>query len=65
MALRELTASTHSPLPAAAAPTAPQITAATSHFNVFERGQFCRQPVSYSRRDFYKISLVTGTGRLS
>lgn len=42
----------------------PQLTAAVNHFNVFERGQFCRQPVSYSRRDFYKIALVTGTGRL-
>jgi AraC-like DNA-binding protein len=54
------------PLPPATPPVVPpQLTAATSRFNVFERGQFCRQPVSYSRRDFYKISLVTGTGRLN
>ncbi|MCI1189144.1 helix-turn-helix domain-containing protein [Hymenobacter sp. DH14] len=54
-------AAAHSPHPA---PAPPQLTAASSRFNVFERGQFCRQPVSYSRRDFYKIALVTGTGRL-
>ena len=50
------------PRPGAAAP---RLTAATNAFNVFERGEFCQQPVSYSRRDFYKIMLVTGTGRLN
>jgi AraC-like DNA-binding protein len=54
-----------SSLPPRLAGSPPPLTAATSRFNVFDRGQFCRQPVGYSRRDFYKISLVTGTGRLS
>jgi AraC-like DNA-binding protein len=65
MALRDSIASAQSPLLATTTAATPQLTAATSRFNVFDRGQFCRQPVSYSRRDFYKISLVTGTGRLS
>jgi len=34
------------------------------HFNVFSR-VFCNKYTSYSRRDFYKISLIIGKGRLS
>lgn len=33
-------------------------------FNVFERREFARKTVPYNRRDFYKISLTLGTGRL-
>ncbi|CAN5759059.1 response regulator transcription factor [soil metagenome] len=31
---------------------------AFGQFNVFETGAFCNKPMSYSRRDFYKISLI-------
>jgi len=34
------------------------------HFNVFERGAFCRKLTQIHRRDFYKIALVIGTGIL-
>ncbi len=34
------------------------------HFNVFQRGEACRRTASYIRRDFYKIGLVVGSGRL-
>ena len=34
------------------------------HFNVFSR-EFCNRYTSYSRRDFYKISLLLGKGKLS
>lgn len=34
------------------------------HFNVFGRGNTCKGPVVYSRRDFYKISFIIGTGVL-
>lgn len=34
------------------------------HFNVFSRKQFCNRPVAYSRRDFYKITLLIGTGKI-
>ena len=37
--------------------------AGAGHFNVFARNS-CHQTNSYSRRDFYKISLILGTGRL-
>lgn len=33
------------------------------HFNVFSR-VFCNKYTSYSSRDFYKISLIIGTGKL-
>lgn len=33
------------------------------HFNVFER-KYCSNNSGYSRRDFYKVSLVIGEGRL-
>jgi len=33
------------------------------HFNVFTRNG-CLRPSPYNRRDFYKISLIIGTGRL-
>ncbi|MCE7039400.1 AraC family transcriptional regulator [Dyadobacter sp. CY312] len=33
------------------------------HFNVFSR-EFCNRYTSYSRRDFYKISLLLGKGKL-
>lgn len=36
----------------------------TGHFNVFERGQFCKKLTHIHRSDFYKISLVVGTGTL-
>ena len=34
------------------------------HFNVYPRADCCNKPVPYNRRDFYKISLVIGTGNL-
>ena len=34
------------------------------HFNVFKRGQFCKHQTQIHRSDFYKISLVIGTGIL-
>ena len=34
------------------------------HFNVFYREMFCGKPVSYSRRDFYKITLLIGNGKM-
>jgi AraC family transcriptional regulator, transcriptional activator of pobA len=36
----------------------------TGHFNVFERGQICKHLTQIHRSDFYKISLVIGTGIL-
>ena len=33
------------------------------HFNVFSR-EFCSRYTSYSRRDYYKISLIIGKGKL-
>jgi AraC family transcriptional activator of pobA len=38
-------------------------TGARSHFNVFPR-KFCNRYTSYSRRDFYKVSLLLGRGKL-
>jgi AraC family transcriptional activator of pobA len=35
----------------------------TGHFNVFKRDA-CSRMTPYSRRDFYKISLIIGTGKL-
>lgn len=37
--------------------------AGSGHFNVFPRSQGCRK-TPYGRRDFYKVSLIVGTGRL-
>jgi len=34
------------------------------HFNVFLRGMHCKSYTQFHRNDFYKISLVIGTGRL-
>ncbi len=34
------------------------------HFNVFERGALCKKPTQIHRSDFYKISLIIGTGIL-
>lgn len=34
-------------------------------FNVFASDGYCTEPMSYSRRDFYKISLLLGTSILS
>lgn len=34
----------------------------TGHFNVFQRGLFCKAATQIHRNDFYKISLVIGTG---
>ena len=36
---------------------------AQGHFNVFSR-EFCSRYTSYSRRDYYKISLIIGKGKL-
>lgn len=36
----------------------------TDQFTVFERKEFARKTIPYNRRDFYKISLTLGTGRL-
>ncbi len=35
----------------------------TPHINVFERAS-CKGGHPYSRRDYYKVTLITGTGRL-
>lgn len=32
------------------------------HFNVYNRGKFCIGSTPYQRKDFYKISLIIGTG---
>jgi AraC family transcriptional activator of pobA len=37
--------------------------AGAGHFNVFERNS-CYKKTPYSRRDFYKVSFIIGTGRL-
>lgn len=37
--------------------------AGIGHFNVFERNS-CYKKTPYSRRDFYKVSFIIGTGRL-
>jgi len=34
------------------------------HFNVFQRGAFCKVMTQIHRNDFYKIALVIGTGTL-
>ncbi|SNC65218.1 Helix-turn-helix domain-containing protein [Hymenobacter gelipurpurascens] len=47
-----------------AADPAQHVTTATGHFNVYNREHFCNRRMSYNRRDFYKIALMTGTGRL-
>ena len=36
----------------------------TNQFTVFERKAFARKTMPYNRRDFYKISLALGTGKL-
>jgi AraC family transcriptional activator of pobA len=36
----------------------------SGHFNVFRRGQVCKHPTQIHRSDFYKISLVIGSGIL-
>ena len=38
---------------------------ATGQFNVFAREQFRAHPLTYGRRDYYKIALITGTSRHS
>ncbi len=35
------------------------------HFNVYERGNFCTGSTPYQRKDFYKISLIIGTGTIN
>jgi AraC-like DNA-binding protein len=40
------------------------ISAELGHFNVFPRGIFCKQLSPFSRRDYFKISLIDGTARL-
>ncbi|GAB3867062.1 response regulator transcription factor [Hymenobacter segetis] len=39
--------------------------ATTGRFNVYDRALFCNREMSYSRRDFFKISLMTGAGRIN
>ena len=34
------------------------------HFNIFPRGMFCKQLTHFCRRDYFKISLIKGTGRI-
>jgi len=34
------------------------------HFNAYTRAEYCNKPMPYNRRDFYKISLIIGTGNL-
>lgn len=34
-------------------------------FNVFENGDYCKEPLVYNRRDFYKVALLLGKCRLS
>jgi AraC family transcriptional activator of pobA len=38
---------------------------ASGRFNVYAREQFCNKTLTYGRRDFYKISLLTGTSRFN
>jgi AraC-like DNA-binding protein len=35
------------------------------HFNVFSRASICNRVIPYNRRDFYKVSLIIGTGILN
>ena len=35
------------------------------HFNVFSRTNLCSRVIPYNRRDFYKVSLIIGTGVLN
>jgi AraC family transcriptional activator of pobA len=42
--------------------TAPD--AGRGHINVYSRADYCARVTPYNRRDFYKISLVIGTGTL-
>jgi AraC family transcriptional regulator, transcriptional activator of pobA len=35
------------------------------HFNVFSRSNLCNRVIPYNRRDFYKVSLIVGTGNLN
>jgi AraC family transcriptional activator of pobA len=35
-----------------------------ANFNVYAREDFCNRVIPYNRRDFYKISLIIGTGKL-
>jgi AraC family transcriptional activator of pobA len=37
---------------------------AQGHFNVYSRSDYCSRVLPYNRRDFYKISLIIGTGTL-
>lgn len=39
--------------------------AGAGHFNVYPRGIFSTAVAPYSRRDFYKISLIIGTGKIN
>jgi AraC family transcriptional activator of pobA len=36
----------------------------TGQFNVFEREAYSSKPMSYNRRDFYKVALLHGTSKL-
>lgn len=37
----------------------------TGQFNVFEMGKFCKEPRHYSRKNFYKISLLKSSGKVT
>ncbi len=41
-----------------------EISPQLGHFNVFPRGVICKQLTPFYRRDYYKISLIQGLGRL-
>ncbi|MBN9298060.1 MAG: AraC family transcriptional regulator [Filimonas sp.] len=42
----------------------PESNKAFGHFNVYRREEFFCRPTNYSRRDFYKISYMIGSGTL-
>jgi AraC-like DNA-binding protein len=50
-------------LPAAGTPVAPTDIVASGRFNVYNRELLCTRTLHYSRRDYYKISLLQGTSR--
>jgi AraC family transcriptional regulator, transcriptional activator of pobA len=50
--------------PAAKGLKGPEAASDQGHFNVFSR-VFCNKYTSYARRDFYKISLIIGKGKIS
>lgn len=45
-------------------PTPVQQATRPGQFNVYDVENFCMSALAYNRRDFYKISLLTGAGQL-